>query len=475
MNYELDDTIAAVSTPIGEGGIGIVRLSGDKAVPIVEKIFRSKSGKNLKDVSTYTTHYGQVVSNGRGPGFRIVDEVIVTVMRRPKTYTREDVVEINCHGGIRALESVLGLVIAQGARLARPGEFTMRAFLNGRIDLAQAEAVLDLIRAKTDLSLKVSLNQLKGTLSRRVSEIREKIFDIYAHIEAAIDFPEEEIDAVYSPRDCLGKLSEVKIELNQLLETAEHGLVLKEGVLTVICGRPNVGKSSLMNAFLRQDRVIVSPVPGTTRDTIEEVVNIKGIPFKLVDTAGLSPRNLSKIPEGRSQVEEEAERRSQLYLKKADLVLLVLDQTERLTEQDRSIMETVRDKNLITVLNKEDLPRVMEVEKIKSLLNGSPLLTISATQATGLDELEQTMARLIWKGEIETTNETLVTNVRHRQALTVAFQTIDRAIDALKKNLSIEFIALEVKEAINNLGLITGETAGEDLLDRIFSQFCIGK
>ena len=522
MKIDIDDTIAAVSTPIGEGGIGIVRLSGDKAIPTAEKIFRSKSGKKLKDVSTYTTHYGHVISNGRGAASQIVDEVIVTVMRRPKTYTREDVVEINCHGGITALRSVLDLVLAKGARPARPGEFTMRAFLNGRLDLVQAEAVLDIIRAKTRLSLRVSENQLKGMLSKEIEELRGQILDVYAHIEAAIDFPEEEIDELYSREDCLVKLSGSKDKLRQLLETAEHGLILKEGILAVICGRPNVGKSSLMNAFLRQDRVIVTPVPGTTRDTIEEVVNIKGIPFNLVDTAGLglvdksqvtshksqakslksqviphgslrlpagqashpekfrefpglSPRNLSRIPEGKSQVEEEAEKRSYLYLKRADLVLLVLDRSEPLTLQDRTIMELASGRNTVVVLNKEDLPRRIELKEIKKCLDGKPVLNISATHATGLAELEQTLANLVWKGEVESGGETLGTSARHRQALTGAAAALERTIEGLKKNLSTEFVVIEIKEALNALGLITGEAASEEMLERIFSQFCIGK
>jgi len=530
MKIDIDDTIAAVSTPIGEGGIGIVRLSGDKAIPIVEKIFRSKSGKKLKEVSTYTTHYGHVVSNGRGPGFQIVDEVIVTVMRRPKTYTREDVVEINCHGGITALRSVLDLVVAGGARPARPGEFTMRAFLNGRLDLAQAEAVVDVIRAKTRLSLKVSVNQLKGTLSKKVEQLRGQILDVYAHIEAAIDFPEEELNEIYSREDCLIKLTGSKDKLRQLLETAEHGLILKEGILAVICGRPNVGKSSLMNAFLRQDRVIVTPVPGTTRDTIEEMVNIKGIPLRLVDTAGLgtvnklqvtsyksqvtshggqashpekftprnskefpglspqnlsdfqgrefaalSPRNLSRIPEGKLEIEEEAEKRSHLYLSRADLILLVLDRSQPLTRQDRTIIKLVSGRKTIVVLNKEDLPRRIELKELKECLDGKPALSISATHATGLARLEQTIAKLVWKGEVESGGETLVTSARHRQALTGAAAALERAIDGLKKNLSTEFVVIEIKEALNALGLISGEAAGEELLERVFSQFCIGK
>jgi len=501
MKIDIDDTIAAVSTPIGEGGIGIVRLSGDKAVSIAEKIFRSKSGKRLKDVSTYTTHYGHVVSNGRGPGLQIVDEVIVTVMRRPKTYTREDVVEINCHGGITALRSVLDLVVARGARPARPGEFTMRAFLNGRLDLAQAEAVLDVIRAKTQLSLKVSVNQLKGTLSKKVEQLRSQILDVYAHIEVAIDFPEEELDEIYSREDCLIKLTGSKDKLRQLLETAEHGLILKEGILAVICGRPNVGKSSLMNAFLRQDRVIVTPVPGTTRDTIEEMVNVKGIPLRLVDTAGLGtveklPREIHpekfqrisgiKSPESfqdsrgktkdkKLKIEEEAEKRSYLYLNRADLVLLVLDRSQPLTRQDRTIMELVSGRNTIVVLNKEDLPRRIELKELKECLDGKPALNISATHGTGLARLEQSIAKLVWKGEVESGCETLVTSARHRQALTGAAAALERAIDGLRKNLSTEFVVIEIKEALNVLGLISGEVGGEELLEHIFSQFCIGK
>jgi tRNA modification GTPase len=412
-----NDTIAAVSTPLGEGGIGIVRLSGAKSLSIADKIFKRKDGKKPSSFSTYTTHYGYIVSKGER-----IEEVILTVMRAPRSYTREDIVEINCHGGIVPLKQVLDLVLESGARMASPGEFTKRAFLNGRIDLAQAEAVVDLIRAKTEEASKIALAQLEGKLSQR---------------------------------------------LERLLSTAERGKILREGISTVIAGRPNVGKSSLMNAFLRENRVIVTPVPGTTRDTIEEIINIEGIPLKVIDTAGMR-----KV---RGIVEKEGVKRSRLYLERADLVLLILDGSETLAREDRELIEKVKNRNLVVVINKIDLPQKIEIEKAKKLLPGKKIIKISALYGNGLDSLEKYIGRMLWKGEIVSPQTVIVTRARHKEALLQAQESIKKVVESLNSKMSEEFLALDLKAALDNLGEIIGETTSEDILDKIFSEFCIGK
>ncbi len=396
----------------------------------------------------------------------MIDEVILTIMRAPKTYTREDIVEINCHGGIICLKDVLDLVVSLGARLAQPGEFTRRAYLNGRIDLTQAEAVLDVIRAKADASLRVALNQLEGALSKEIRSLRDRLLDILANVEAGIDFPEEDIEIATLPK-LRERMSSVAENLEHLLATADRGQMLREGITTVICGRPNVGKSSLMNALLRKGRVIVTPIPGTTRDTIEEMANIGEIPIKIVDTAG--------IAEAADLIAREGVQRSQLYLARADLVLLVLDGSESLTDEDRKLLSDLKDTPTIAVINKIDLPQRIDLEEVKENLPGKRIINISATQRSGLELLEDAITQMVWKGEVLTTDEPLVTSVRHKDALVRAIRAVDRAGKGMEEGLGLELVAIDIKEALDSLGEIVGEVVTEDLLDRIFSEFCIGK
>jgi len=459
MKVYLEDTIAAISTPVGEGGIGIVRLSGPHALEIVDQIFVGRGKPS--NFPTYTTHYGHIVFQGES-----IDEVILTVMRVPGSYTREDIVEINCHGGIVPLKKVLEIVLQLGARLAEPGEFTRRAFLNGRIDLAQAEAVIDIIRAKTDLSLQTAISQLKGELSAKVRQIKELVLKVLASIEAAIDFVQEDIEII-SRDEILEQLENIREQLERLLATADYGKVLREGISTVIAGRPNVGKSSLLNALLQEQRAIVTPIPGTTRDVIEEIINIQGIPLKIADTAGIRP--VQDI------IEKEGVDRSRSYMQRADLILLMLDGSEPLTSEDRELLKEIRDKEAILVINKIDLPQKIELKKVEELAIKKPLVKISATQAIGLPDLEKTIVEMIWRGEVIVSDGALITNVRHKNSLRQAHSSIQRAIETTRQGLSEELISVDLRAALNSLGEITGETVVEDILDYIFSEFCIGK
>lgn len=459
----LDDTIAAISTPIGEGGIGIVRLSGSKALQMADEIFISKDGGRPSRFGSFTTHYGHVIENGKEK--KVIDEVILTVMRAPKSYTKEDIVEINCHGGIEALKRTLGLVVKKGARMAEPGEFTKRAFLNGRIDLVQAEAVLDVIRAKTQSSLKAAMYQLDGDLSKAVEGSREEIIDIASDIEASIDFPDEEIDIL--TKEVFKKSESVLKRMKALKDTFEEGVVLREGVLAVICGKPNVGKSSLMNLLLKRDRVIVTPVPGTTRDAVEEMINIKGIPMRIVDTAG--------IVESLDMVEKEGVKRSKNYLEMADLVLLVLDASTKIEDKDYEIGKMAEGRKKIVVLNKMDLPVNIDRKKIKEVFGKDVIIEISVKSKTNIDILERTIAEAVWSGKIRQGEGAIVTNIRHKELLDKSFDNMLSVNELLKSGSSPELISVDLNEAIFNLGLIIGKSVSEDILDRIFDKFCIGK
>ncbi|MBP9853364.1 MAG: tRNA uridine-5-carboxymethylaminomethyl(34) synthesis GTPase MnmE [Candidatus Omnitrophica bacterium] len=461
--YEgLKDTIAAISTPAGQGGIGIVRLSGPDALNIAQKMFRSRRSNKLTSFKSHTIHYGWIVS----PDEKIIDEVLVSVMRAPKSYTTEDVVEISCHGGLISLQTILNLTHDYGARLAQPGEFTKRAFLNGRIDLTQAEAVLDIIQSKTNAFLKVSANQLRGELSSQLAHIREKLMNIYIEIEAIVNFPEDEIDA--KGRDRLSKDIESTKELvNQLLSSADQGRLLKEGIKIVLCGKPNVGKSSLLNIFLKVERAIVSNIAGTTRDTIEETASINGYPFLFVDTAGiLTPRDI---------IEEEAIRRSHLHIEGADLVLLLLDSSLPLEAADYDLIERFKVQNMIIVLNKSDLPQRISKEELNKVASGKSLQSISALKSKDIDSLKRLIIENVLKGKEASSQNLLVSNMRHITALKDGCQALDRAQEHLKNGLSLEFVSEEIKIAVNNLDGITGRNIDYDLLDNIFSQFCIGK
>ena len=459
----IDDTIVAVSTPAGEGGIGIIRLSGKNALAVADKMFVARDKEKPSGFKSFTAHYGDVVCGGE-----IIDEALLTLMRAPKSYTREDVVEISVHGGVAAVRTVFKLAVDLGARPAEPGEFTKRAFLNGRIDLTQAEAVLDLIHSRTEAFLRVSAHQLKGELSTELERIREQLMDVYAVIEAVINFPEDDIDTgkqrVLSLR---GRMREAQDDIQRLLSSADHGRILKDGIKVVICGRPNVGKSSLLNVLLKQPRSIVTPIAGTTRDTIEETAQIEGIPFQLVDTAGvLEPRDL---------IEEEAIRRSRLAVRGADLVLLILDASAALSAEDEKLFDLVRGRNLFIVLNKCDLAPGIDEHKIKTAFPGGKIVRVSALNKEGIARLEREIVAQVWHGEVVDTHGILISNARHVRALHDALAAVAQAQETLEKKLSLEFVSEEIKRAVNFLDAITGRYVDNDLLEQIFTRFCIGK
>ena len=453
-----DDTIVALATPPGSSGIGIIRLSGPQSLAIAGRIFRSSGkGGELTALASHTLHHG-FIHDGRYD----IDEVLLSIMRAPHSFTREDVVEINCHGSGLALRKVLELCLRNGARLAEPGEFTKRAFLNGRLDLTQAEAVIDIINARSDEALKVATAQLEGSLSRRINGWRELLLDVLARLEAQLDFPEEDIEPQEQEllRRKLARLSE---EIAALVRSFAEGRLLREGIRVVLAGRPNVGKSSLLNRLLGQERAIVTAVPGTTRDTIEEPLQLAGFPLRLIDTAG--------ITHTRDEVEREGIRRSHYNLQQADLILLVLDASQPLQEDDRKLLRRVEQSKTVIVLNKQDLPRRIEPNQAASLLPGSRTVEISARQGRGIKELEQAIVELLHHGKSINQQEALLTNLRHRQLLVQALESLKRAQRAAVP----ELMATDLREGLDKLGEIIGLGSAEDLLDRIFSTFCIGK
>jgi tRNA modification GTPase len=452
-----NDTIVAISTPIGKSGIGIVRLSGSQAFAIADKIFVTSNGLRPSQFPTHTIHYGWI---------KDIDEVLLTVMRAPRTYTREDIVEINCHSGIVVLRRILELVLNSGARLALPGEFTKRAFLNGRIDLAQAEAVLDIINSQTQIALNAALEQLQGRLSKKINTLRRHVLDILTQLEATIDFADQDINPL-TQDGLLAKIEEVSEDIKQLLDSADKGIILRQGVTCVICGKPNVGKSSLLNALLKRERAIVTALPGTTRDSLEETVDLLGIPLRLVDTAGLI--------KGRNVAEQEAVKRSRQQLKDAHLVLLVLDASQKMTSGDVAIKRYIANKPALVVLNKQDLPMRINMDQVNKVFPDRKTLTVSALTGIGIDRLERSIAEYIWQGNVTNCSENIVTNMRHKEALKQAYKFLKRAMRAEKTGQSAEIIVLEVKEAQNYLSEIIGQIRCEDILERIFSQFCIGK
>ena len=452
------DTIAAISTPSGEGAIGIVRLSGSGSLGIADKVFRPNGAGSPSGFRSFTVHYGHIVDGAA----RVVDEALLTVMRAPKSYTKEDMAEISCHGGIVPLRKTLELALAGGARLAEPGEFTKRAFLNGRIDLTQAEAVLDVIRSKTDESLSIALGQLDGRLSSILKGIREELASVSAGVEASIDFPEEDTEII-SEADTKGRLEAVKAQLEGLLETADKGIIMREGISCVICGKPNVGKSSLLNALLRKERAIVTHVPGTTRDTIEEYANIGGIPFRLVDTAGITATE--------DIVEREGVLRSREHIERSGLILLMFDGSSPLSDEDRVLFEDTKARARIIVINKTDLPRKMGTPGFP----GKGAIEISAKAGNGLDRLREAMAGAVFSGKAKAGEPVAVTNLRQKEAARSALSSVEAAISAVDGKLPPELIAVEVNESLGHIADIVGETVNEEILDRIFSQFCIGK
>jgi len=442
------DTIAAVSTPIGEGGIGIVRLSGPSALAIAEKVFN----RPLPDRRLV---YGHIVDPESG---EVVDEVLVVYMAAPHTYTREDIVEINCHGGPLPLQRILELALQHGARLANPGEFTLRAFLNGRIDLAQAESVLDVVRAKTAASLRVAVQGLGGSLSQSLQEVRTEMMNILAYLTARIDFPEDEVEE----QEIIPPLELARQMLRGLISSADAGMVYRQGVRTAIVGRRNVGKSSLLNRLLRQSRAIVTSIPGTTRDTLEEVVNLKGVPFVLVDTAG--------IVQSKGLVESLGVERSRKAIEQADFVLLVVDASAPLKKTDKQIIALLSEKEVMVVANKCDLTR-------RATLDGLPWATVSISALTGegLGDLEERMVASVLGGRVFTSDALLVSNPRHKACLERAESHLGQALASIEAAMPDDFVTIDLTAALNALGEITGETVSEELLETIFSNFCIGK
>ncbi len=452
------DTICAVSTPAGEGGIGIIRISGKDAIKIASNVFVPRKKKRLESALTHTLHYGHIVDPSSGEA---VDETLVTIMRAPATYTREDIVEINCHGGMVPLARTVELLLEAGARQAAPGEFTKRAFLNGRIDLAQAEAVMDIISAKTDLAHRAANEQLLGGLSREIAALRNKMISLLAAVEAGIDFPEEDIET--DTGQPLGaEISEVITVIDKLLSSYVFGKILRSGLGTAIVGRPNVGKSSLLNALLKQDRAIVTELPGTTRDVLEEYVNVMGVPLRIIDTAGI---RLSH-----DLAEQEGVRRSLATIDSADIVLVVLDGAFSLTPEDRHVLDAVIGKKVIAVINKSDLPR--KLEKIEW---PDVQISLSCRTGTGLDDLRKAISGFVQKGAVGPQEHPWAVNQRHKLALEKSRGNLEKALASADDGLSPEFIALDLRDALDNLGLIIGATYTDDILERIFNDFCIGK
>ncbi|WP_418566233.1 tRNA uridine-5-carboxymethylaminomethyl(34) synthesis GTPase MnmE [Peptacetobacter sp.] len=457
----IDDTIAAIATAPGEGGIGIIRISGPKSLEVAEEIFFSMSGKKISEYPARTLIFGNIKD-----GDKKIDEVLVAYMKGPNSYTAEDVIEINCHGGFISVKRILELVLSKDVRLAEAGEFTKRAFLNGRIDLSQAEAVIDVINAKTDKAHEVAENQLDGSLSNRIREFREKVTELLAQVEVAIDYPEEDIEFIaYTTLE--EKTRELNKDIKKLYETSESGKIFREGLKTVIVGKPNVGKSSLLNSILGENRAIVTDIPGTTRDVIEEFVNIKGIPLKIVDTAG--------IRETDDVVEKIGVEKSMASFDTADLIIMVVDSSSELSEEDREILEKVQGKETILLLNKTDLPQVIDEEEVKKYVNEENIIKISALHNEGIEDVHDRIEDMVYKGDIKSSSNVIITNSRHKDALYRAMKSAEDAMRAIEDRMPLDFVEVDLKNIWDYLGYINGDTVSEDLLDNIFHNFCIGK
>ncbi|ERT60903.1 tRNA modification GTPase [Peptoniphilus koenoeneniae] len=454
------DTICAISSATGEAGIGIVRMSGPLSIEIAEKIFRSKRNISLTDIKNRFLSYGHIVD-----GNRVIDEVLIVKMLKPYTYTREDLVEIYCHGGIISVRKILNLIIDKGARLAEKGEFTKRAFLNGRLDLSQAEAVIDLIKAKTDSSYEQSVKQLEGRLTGLISLIREKIMAMISLIVANIDFPEDEIvEAQYE--SLLEDAFEVKDDLFKLISGSDRGRLIRDGINTVILGKPNVGKSSLLNAMLKYERAIVTDIPGTTRDIIEDYINLDGILLKITDTAG--------IRETDDKVEQIGVERAKKSIEDADLIIALLDPSQPFNDDDREIIKLLDNKKTLILLNKSDLKRKVSDEEIKDLLKDKKYMSVSILEGS-IEEIENKIVEMFFQGQIVGKEDFYVNNLRHVRALKDAYSSMESVIDGIKRQEFLDLIEVDLRQALNELGLITGETSTEDILDKVFKEFCIGK
>ncbi|BBM14738.1 tRNA modification GTPase [Enterococcus mundtii] len=457
------DTIAAISTPPGEGAISIVRLSGDQALTIANKVYQS-GNKQLLDVPSHTIHYGHIVDP---KSEQLVDEVMVSVMRAPRTFTREDVVEINCHGGIVVVNQILQLLLREGARLAEPGEFTKRAFLNGRVDLSQAEAVMDLIRAKTDKAMGVALNQLDGNLSALIRSLRQEILETLAQVEVNIDYPEYDDIEELTTKLLLEKAQMIQQRIEVLLATSQQGKVLREGLSTAIIGRPNVGKSSLLNHLLREEKAIVTDIAGTTRDVIEEYVNVRGVPLKLIDTAG--------IRETEDIVEQIGVARSRKALAESELILLVLNQSEPLTIEDEQLLEATKGLKRIILLNKTDLPKQLEEDKLLSLIEDEPVFAVSVANNEGLDRLETAISELFFGGQTGERDATYVSNTRHIALLEKAAISLQEVIAGIDAGMPVDLVQMDMTRCWDYLGEVVGDSVQDELITQLFSQFCLGK
>ena len=458
-----ESTIAAIATAPGEAGVGIVRLTGEESLFILTKIFSPQRGRKVEQEDDRRMVYGKVEDPITGEW---IDEALAVYMMAPHTYTREDVVEIQCHGGVVAVKKILGLCLRNGAELAGPGEFTKRAFLNGRFDLSQAEAVMNLISAKTNASYQNSLKQLSGQLSEVVSGIRQHLLEVLANITVAIDFPENEAEAITIQR-MRGILESAETEVSRLLETAETGRILRDGVKTVILGKPNVGKSSLMNALLRENRAIVTEIPGTTRDVLEEYVNLHGVPLRLVDTAG--------IRETQDQVERIGVDRAVDWVQRADLLVAVFDKSRELEEEDHRVLSLLVDRKAIIVLNKSDLTEIISREMMEAEVPNATIIETSMATQHGLETFENAIKDLFFHGGVDLQHETVISNVRHQHLLEKTASHIQEAISAIEMGMPIDCFEVDVKDAWQALGEISGDTVTEDVLDQVFQEFCIGK
>lgn len=456
------DTITSISTPMGEGAIGIVRLSGPQAIEIGDTLYKGK--KKLSEVDTHTINYGHIIDPETN---ETVEEVMISVLRAPKTFTREDIIEINCHGGILTINRILELTMTYGARMAEPGEYTKRAFLNGRIDLSQAEAVMDFIRSKTDRASKVAMNQIEGRLSDLIKKQRQSILEILAQVEVNIDYPEYDDVEDATTEFLLEQSKNIKEEINRLLETGTQGKIMREGLSTVIVGRPNVGKSSMLNNLIQDNKAIVTEVAGTTRDVLEEYVNVRGVPLRLVDTAGI--RDTEDI------VEKIGVERSRKALSEADLILFVLNNNEPLTEDDQTLYEVVKNEDVIVIINKTDLEPRLDIDEVKEMIGDMPLIQTSMLKQEGIDELEIQIRDLFFGGEVQNQDMTYVSNSRHISLLKQARHSIQDAIDAAESDVPMDMVQIDLTRTWEILGDIIGESASDELIDQLFSQFCLGK
>ena len=457
----METTIAAISTAMSASGIGIVRISGEDAMNVIARIYRSKNGrKNIKEVKTHTIHYGYIYD-----GDETVDEVLVMVMRGPKTYTGEDTVEIDCHGGVYAMKRVLETVLKNGAQVAEPGEFTKRAFLNGRLDLSQAEAVMDVIQAKSEVALKSSVEQLKGSVLRAVKEIRGKLLHHIAYIETALDDPEH-FDLEGYPQELLEVAEEQKKKVQKLLSSADDGKMIQEGIRTVILGKPNAGKSSLLNFLVGEDRAIVTEIAGTTRDTLEEYISLHGISLRIIDTAG--------IRETEDVVEKIGVEKARQMAEKADLILYVVDSSQPLDENDQEIMELLRGRKSIVIYNKTDLASAVDMGSLREK-TGSQVIPVSVVEETGIEDLEKSIREMFFQGEISFDDEVYITNARHKTALEEAEKSLEMVTESIEAGMPEDFFSIDLMGAYEALGKILGESLGEDLVNEIFSKFCVGK